>query len=96
MSEKVGIFRTREALEQALKKVIELKERYGSVGVSSAARHMNYELTAPSSWSSCWKWPIRSFLGAILREESRAPFPPGFQHPERQGLVEAHDRPDGA
>ncbi len=71
MSEKVGIFRTREELEQALKKVIEFKERYKSVGVSSAARHMNYELTAAVELEFMLEVAHTIVLGAVLREESR-------------------------
>ncbi len=71
MSEKVGIFRTREELEQALKKVIEFKERYREVGVSSAARHMNYELTAAVELEFMLEVAHTIVLGAILREESR-------------------------
>jgi succinate dehydrogenase / fumarate reductase flavoprotein subunit len=71
MSEKVGIFRTREELEQALTKVIEFKERYRSVGVSSAARHMNYELTGAFELEFMLEVAHTIVLGAILREESR-------------------------
>jgi succinate dehydrogenase / fumarate reductase, flavoprotein subunit len=71
MSEKVGIFRTREELEQALKKVVEFKERYREVGVSSAARHMNYELTAAVELEFMLEVAHTIVLGAILREESR-------------------------
>jgi succinate dehydrogenase / fumarate reductase, flavoprotein subunit len=71
MSEKVGIFRTREELEQALKKVIEFKERYREVGVSSAARHMNYELTAAVELDYMLEVAHTIVLGAVLREESR-------------------------
>ncbi len=71
MSEKVGIFRTREELEQALKKVIEYKERYRSVGVSSSARHMNYELTGAVELEYMLEVAHTIVLGAVLREESR-------------------------
>jgi succinate dehydrogenase / fumarate reductase, flavoprotein subunit len=71
MSEKVGIFRTREELEQALKKVVEFKERYREVGVSSAARHMNYELTAAVELEFMLEVAHTIVLGAVLREESR-------------------------
>ena len=71
MSEKVGIFRTREELEQALKKVIEFKERYREVGVSSTARHMNYELTAAVELEYMLEVAHTIVLGAVLREESR-------------------------
>ena len=71
MSEKVGIFRTREELEQALQKLIEFKERYRDVGVSSAARHMNYELTGAVELEYMLEVAHTIILGAILREESR-------------------------
>ena len=71
MSEKVGIFRTREELEQALQKVIEYKERYRGVGVSSSARHMNYELTGALELEYMLEVAHTIVLGAVLREESR-------------------------
>ena len=71
MSEKVGIFRTREELEQALNKLIELKGRYRDVGVSSPARHMNYELTNTLELEYMLEVAHTIILGAILREESR-------------------------
>jgi succinate dehydrogenase / fumarate reductase flavoprotein subunit len=71
MSEKVGIFRTREELEQALQKLIEVKERYRNVGVSSPARHMNYELMGAVELEYMMEVAHTIILGAILREESR-------------------------
>jgi succinate dehydrogenase / fumarate reductase flavoprotein subunit len=71
MSEKVGVFRTREELEQALQKVIEIKERYREVGASSAARHMNYELTGAVELGYMLEVAHTIVLGAVLREESR-------------------------
>jgi succinate dehydrogenase / fumarate reductase flavoprotein subunit len=71
MSEKVGIFRTREELEQALRKVVDFKARYREVGVSSASRHMNYELTAAVELEFMLEVAHTIVLGAILREESR-------------------------
>jgi succinate dehydrogenase / fumarate reductase flavoprotein subunit len=71
MNEKVGIFRNRQELEQALNKLIELKERYRNVGVSSAARHMNYELTNSLELGYTLDVAHTIILGAILREESR-------------------------
>ena len=44
MSEKVGIFRTRKEMDEALEKLVEVKERYRHIGISSPARHMNSEL----------------------------------------------------
>ncbi len=71
MNEKVGIFRTREELEQALNKLIELKRRYREVGVSSPVRYMNYELTAALELDAMLDVSHTIILGALLREESR-------------------------
>ena len=71
MSEKVGIFRTREELMQALDKLIEIKKRYRDVGVSSSARHMNYELVGAVELEYMLEVAHTIILGAILREESR-------------------------
>jgi succinate dehydrogenase / fumarate reductase flavoprotein subunit len=71
MSEKVGIFRTREELEQALQKLIEIKERYRGTSVSSATRHMNYELIGAVELEYMLEVAHTIILGAILREESR-------------------------
>jgi succinate dehydrogenase / fumarate reductase flavoprotein subunit len=71
MSEKVGIFRTREELEQALQKLIEIKGRYRDVGVSSKARHMNFELIGAVELEYMLEVAHTIILGAILREESR-------------------------
>ena len=71
MSEKVGVFRTREELEQALKKVTEFKQRYRDAGVSSPARHMNYELVGAVELEYMLEVAHTIVLGALLREESR-------------------------
>jgi succinate dehydrogenase / fumarate reductase flavoprotein subunit len=71
MSEKVGIFRTREEMDQALAKLIEVKQRYKDVGVSSPARHMNYELINALELEYMLEVAHTIILGAILREESR-------------------------
>jgi succinate dehydrogenase / fumarate reductase flavoprotein subunit len=71
MTEKVGIFRIREEMEEALRKVIECKERYLHVGVSSSARHMNYELVAALELEYMLEVAHTIVLGAILRQESR-------------------------
>jgi succinate dehydrogenase / fumarate reductase, flavoprotein subunit len=71
MNEKVGIFRTRGELEQALAKLIELKERYRDVGVSSPARHMNYELAGALELEQMLEVSHTIIVGALLREESR-------------------------
>ncbi|MDD5100750.1 MAG: FAD-binding protein [Syntrophales bacterium] len=71
MNEKVGIFRTRGELEQALETVIGIKKRYRDVGVSSPARHMNYELTGALELEYMLEVSHTIILGALLREESR-------------------------
>jgi succinate dehydrogenase / fumarate reductase flavoprotein subunit len=71
MSEKVGIFRTRGELEQALQILLELKDRYRHVGVSSSARYMNYELLNALEQEQMLEVAHMIILGAILREESR-------------------------
>jgi len=71
MSEKVGIFRTRQELEQALQKLMEFKERYRDVGVSSQARHMNYDLFGAVELEYMLEVAHTIILGAILRQESR-------------------------
>lgn len=71
MDEKVGIFRTREELKQAVDKLPELKERYRHVGVSSATRYMNYELINALELEYMLEVAHTIALGAMLREESR-------------------------
>jgi succinate dehydrogenase / fumarate reductase flavoprotein subunit len=71
MTEKVGVFRTRNELEEALQVLIGLKERYRQVGVSSAVRHMNYELINTLEQEYVLEVAHTIILGAILREESR-------------------------
>jgi succinate dehydrogenase / fumarate reductase flavoprotein subunit len=71
MSEKVGIFRTRQQLEEALQVLLELKERYGRVGVSSPSRYLNYELINTLEQEHMLEVAHTIILGAILREESR-------------------------
>ena len=71
MNEKVGIFRTRAELEQALESVIGFKERYRNIGVSSPVRHMNYELTVALELEYMLEVSHTIILGALLREESR-------------------------
>jgi succinate dehydrogenase / fumarate reductase, flavoprotein subunit len=71
MDDDVGIFRTREELERALAKVIEVKERYRHVRASSPALHMNYELIAAMELEQMIDVAHAITLGALLREESR-------------------------
>ena len=71
MSEKVGIFRTKEELAQALDEVIKIKERYKNVSVSSADKHMNYGLHNALELDYMLEVAHTIVLGALLREESR-------------------------
>lgn len=71
MSEKVGIFRTKKELVQALDEVIKIKERYKNVSVSSADKHMNYELHNAMELEYMLEVAHTIVLGALLREESR-------------------------
>ncbi len=67
----VGIFRQRAEMEQAVKDILELKERYKHVGISSADRHMNYELMNALELEYMLDVAHVIALGAFLREESR-------------------------
>jgi succinate dehydrogenase / fumarate reductase flavoprotein subunit len=71
MSEKVGIFRTKEELAQALDEVIKIKERYKNVSVSSTDKHMNYGLHNALELDYMLEVAHTIVLGALLREESR-------------------------
>ena len=54
-----------------MQKLLEIKQRYKDVGVTSAARHMNYELTGAIELGYMIEVAHTIILGAILREESR-------------------------
>ncbi len=71
MNELVGIFRTRDELQKAVQKVIEIRERYRDVRVSSPDIHMNYELVGALELESMIDVAHAIALGAYLREESR-------------------------
>jgi succinate dehydrogenase / fumarate reductase flavoprotein subunit len=71
MSEKVGIFRTKDELAQALDEVTKIKERYRNVSVSSTDKHMNYELHNALELDYMLEVAHTIVLGALLREESR-------------------------
>jgi succinate dehydrogenase / fumarate reductase flavoprotein subunit len=71
MSEKVGIFRTKDELAQALDEVIKIKERYKNVSVSSTDKHMNYELHNALELDYMLEVAHTIVLGALLRQESR-------------------------
>jgi succinate dehydrogenase / fumarate reductase flavoprotein subunit len=71
MSEKAGIFRKKEEIAQALDEVIKIKERYKNISVSSADKHMNYELHNALELEYMLEVAHTIVLGALLREESR-------------------------
>jgi succinate dehydrogenase / fumarate reductase flavoprotein subunit len=71
MSQYVGIFRTKEELQLAFNKILELKEKYKHVKVSSPKPHMNYELIGAIELEYMLDICHIIVLGALLREESR-------------------------
>ncbi len=71
MSANVGIFRQQGEMEQALKDIASVKERYRRVGVSSPSRHMNYELMNAIELEYMLEVAHTIATGAVLREESR-------------------------
>ena len=71
MSANVGIFRKKEELEQAVKNIAEVKERYKNVHVTSTKLHMNHELINAIELGYMLEVAHTIALGAYLREESR-------------------------
>jgi succinate dehydrogenase / fumarate reductase flavoprotein subunit len=71
MSAYVGIFRKKEELEQAVKNIAEVKERYKNVHVTSTKLHMNHELINAIELEYMLEVAHTIALGAYLREESR-------------------------
>ncbi|OPY70296.1 MAG: Succinate dehydrogenase flavoprotein subunit [Syntrophorhabdus sp. PtaU1.Bin002] len=71
MSRYAGIFRTRDELNHALTTILELKERYQKVGISSSKLSMNYELIGALELESMLDISHVIVLGALVREESR-------------------------
>jgi len=71
MDDCVGIFRTKGELEQGLSKVLEARERYKRIRVSSPHLHMNYELVGAMELEQMIDVAHTITLGALLREESR-------------------------
>lgn len=71
MEDYVGIFRTKGELEQGLSKVLEARERYKKVRVSSPHLYMNYELVGAMELEPMIDVAHTIALGALLREESR-------------------------
>ncbi|HOP86179.1 MAG TPA: FAD-dependent oxidoreductase [Syntrophorhabdaceae bacterium] len=71
MSANVGIFRKKDELALALEKIMEIKERYKNVHVSSTSLHMNYELLNAIELGYMIEVAHTIAIGAYLREESR-------------------------
>jgi succinate dehydrogenase / fumarate reductase flavoprotein subunit len=71
MWENVGIFRTKEEIEKGLDRVLELKERYKKVRITSSKQHMNYELMNAIDLEFMLDVCHTITLGALLREECR-------------------------
>lgn len=71
MSEQVGIFRTREALEDAVAKLQTLRQRAANIGVQSSARGANPELVSAYRAGRMLKLALCVANGALQREESR-------------------------
>jgi succinate dehydrogenase / fumarate reductase flavoprotein subunit len=71
MDDYVGIFRTREELETGLHRVLEIRERYKKIRISSPSLHVNYELISALELESMIDVAHATVLGALLREESR-------------------------
>ncbi|MBP8698107.1 MAG: FAD-binding protein [Syntrophorhabdaceae bacterium] len=71
MSQYVGIFRTKEELQTGLNKILELRERYKNITISSPKLFMNYELIGALELEYMFDIGHIITLGALLREESR-------------------------
>jgi succinate dehydrogenase / fumarate reductase flavoprotein subunit len=71
MSAHVGIFRTKEELQEGLNKIVELEERAHDVSVTSSSLFMNYELVGALELEYMLDICHIITLGALLREESR-------------------------
>jgi len=71
MSTYVGIFRTKEGLEEGLNRIMELKKRAEHMGVTSPNLFMNYELISALELEYMIDICHLITLGALLREESR-------------------------
>lgn len=71
MSTYVGIFRTKQELETALNKIIELEDRAKNISITSSNLFMNYELIGAIELEYMLDICHIITLGALLREESR-------------------------
>jgi succinate dehydrogenase flavoprotein subunit len=71
MTEHLGIFRTRERMEGALKKIREVRKRYESIYLEDRGKIFNAELTNALELGSLIDLAETIVVGAIGREESR-------------------------
>ncbi len=71
MREKVGIFRTREGLEEALAKIIELKRRYEAITLQHTGKVFNTDLVSYLELGCMLDVAHTMVAGALAREESR-------------------------
>ncbi len=71
MREDVGIFRTKEQLESALAKVVELKERYQTVRLEDTGKVFNLDLLSIFELGGMLDIAHTMVAGALAREESR-------------------------
>ena len=71
MREDVGIFRTKEQMESALAKVVELKERYQTVRLEDTGKVFNLDLLSIFELEGMLDVAHTMIAGALAREESR-------------------------
>ncbi|MCH8949631.1 MAG: FAD-binding protein, partial [Chloroflexi bacterium] len=71
MREDVGIFRTKEQMESALAKVVELKERYQTVRLEDTGKVFNLDLLSIFELEGMLDVAHTMVAGALAREESR-------------------------
>jgi succinate dehydrogenase/fumarate reductase flavoprotein subunit len=71
MITKVGIYRERKAMDEALAKIQELKARYKNITVQSKGRSYNLELIRAIEMEGMLDVAEAIIVGAIKREESR-------------------------
>jgi len=71
MTEHLGIFRTRERMEKALRRIREVRNRYENIYLEDRGRIFNSELTNALELGSLIDLAETIVVGAIGREESR-------------------------
>jgi succinate dehydrogenase / fumarate reductase flavoprotein subunit len=71
MADKVGIFRTKESLTDALRKIREVKERYKNVRLRHTGGPYNYDLMGTIELKGSIDVAEAVVAGALAREESR-------------------------